>query len=170
MKKLSDYLGHELIIVQKNVWKREYELHSGEELIGQMRYPKTFSQLAEHDIQDERFEFYKPKFFGREVSIRKKGYQNPFAHFKTNFFGRKGILELPKGRKLNLKFDFFRKQAGIYQGENDLLIYLRSKFSLKERSEVIIEKRSEIVDENPWVIMLAFYLSLLRKRNSAARS
>lgn len=170
MKKISDYLGNELVIVQKNFWKREFELRSGEELIAQMKYPKIFSDLVEITLYDESYEFYRPKLFSRNVDIRKKGYQNPFAHFKNNFFGSKGILELPRGIKLNMNFGFFRKQAEIYLGENNLLVSITSKFSFKERSEVIIEKRSEIIDEHPWIPMFGFYLSQLRKRNSAAGS
>jgi len=170
MKKISDYLGNDLKIIQNNFWKREYELRSGDELIAQMKHPRIFSDLAELTFQNENLEFYRPKLFSRNVDVRKKGYQNPIAQFRNNFFGRKGILELPRGVKLNMKFGFFRKQAEIFLGENDLIISILSRFSFKERSEVIINKRSEIIDEHPWIIMLGFYLSQLRKRNSAAGS
>jgi hypothetical protein len=167
---LSDYLGEELTIFQKSIWKREFELRSGEELIAQMKYPKFFSDLAELKVGDEEVEFYRPKFFRRDVDIRKKGYQNPFAHFKNNFWGRKGVLELPRGIRLTMKFGFFRKQAEIYLGESDLLVSILSRFSMKERSQIIIEKRSGVIDEYPWIFMLGFYLAQLMKRNSAAGS
>ena len=170
MRRLSDYIGNELLIFQKSIWKRDFELRSGEELIARLFYPKFFSDLTELSIGNEVFEFYRPRFFSRDVDIRKKGYQNPIASFKNNFWGRKGVLELPRGMRLNMKFGFFRKQAEIYLGENDLLITILSRFSFKERSEVIIEKRSEVIDEHPWIVMLAFYLAQLRKRNSAAGS
>ncbi|NWG27095.1 MAG: hypothetical protein HXY48_01030 [Ignavibacteriaceae bacterium] len=66
-----------------------------------------------------------------------------------------------------MKFGFFRKQVEIFLGENDLLVSILNKFSIKERSEVIIEKGSGIIDEYPWIIMLGFYLAQLMKRNSA---
>ena len=169
MKSLSDYIGHELLIFQKSIWKREFELRSADELIAKLFYPKFFSDLAELTIQNKTYEFCRPSVFNRDVDIREKGYQNPFAHFKNNFWGSKGVLELPRGTRLNMKFGFFRKQAEIYLGENDLVVTIISRFSFKERSKIIIEKRSDVLDEYPWVIMFAFYLSQLRKRNSAAR-
>ena len=169
MRKISDYIGNELLIFQKSIWKREFELRVGDEVIAQLYYPKFFTDSAEFSIQNEIYEFYKPRFFSRDVDIRKKGYQNPIAQFKNNFWGSKGVLELPRGVRLNMKFGLFRKLAEIYLGESNLLISILSRFSLKEKREVIIEKRSEAVDEYPWIIMLAFYLSQLRKRNSAAR-
>jgi len=170
MRKISEYIGNELLIVQKSIWKNEFELRFGEELIAQMKHPKFFSELVELTFQNESYEFFRPKFFSREVAVRKKGYENPLAHFKNNFWGSKGVLELPRGIRLNLKFGFFRKQVEIYLGESDLLVSILSRFSMKERSQVIIEKRSEIIDEYPWIVMLGFYLSQLRKRSSAAGS
>lgn len=170
MKKLSDYIGNELKIYQNSILKRDFELKSGDDLIARLYYPKFFSDLAELKIGDEELEFYRPKFFKRDVDIRKKGYQNPFAHFKNKFWGRKGVLELPRGIRLTIKFGFFRKQAEIYLGESDLLVSILSRFSMKERSQVIVEKRSDIIDEYPWIIMLGFYLAQLMKRNSATGS
>lgn len=169
MKKFSDYIGSELKIFQKSIWRRDFELKSGNEVIAILFYPKFFSNTAELSIRDENYEFYKPGFFSRDVDIRKKGYQNPISQFKNNFWGSKGVLELPRGVRLNMKFGLVKKPAEIYLGENNLLFSILSRFSLKEKGEVIIEKRSEVIDEHPWIIMLAFYLSLLRKRNSAAR-
>jgi hypothetical protein len=170
MKKLSDYIGSELKIHQNSILKRDFELKSGDDLIARLYYPKFFSDLAELTISEETYELYRPKFFSRDVDIRKKGYQNPFASFKNNFWGSKGVLELPRGIRLNMKFGFFRKQAEVYLGENELLISILNKFSIKERSDVVIEKRSEIINEHPWIIMLGFYLAQLMKRNSAVGS
>jgi hypothetical protein len=167
MRRFSDYIGSEFKILQKSIWKREFELRSGDEVIARLYYPKFFSDLAELTIWEETFEFYRPKFFTRNVDVRKKGYQNPFAHFKNNFWGRTGILELPRGLRINMKFGFFRKQVEIFLGENDLLVSILNKFSIKERSEAIIEKRSDVIDEHPWIIMLGFYLAQLMRRNSA---
>ena len=170
MLKLSDYIGNELFISQKSIWKREFELKSGDELIARMYYPKFFGDRTELSIQNEVFEFFRPKFFSRKVAVRKKGNENPFAHFENNFWGSKGTLELPRGNNLNIKFGIFKKQTEIFLGENDLLVTILSRFSVKRRSEVVIAKRSELIDEYPWIVMLGFYLSQVRKRSSAVGS
>ena len=170
MRRISDYIGNELIIFQKSIWKRDFELRSGEELIARLYYPKFFGDRTELSIQNEVFEFFRPNFFSGEVAVRKKNYENPFAHFKRYFWGSNGTLELPRGIILNIKLGVFRKQTEIFLGENDLLVTIVSRLSLKIRSEVVIEKRSEIIDEHPWIVMLAFYLAQMRKRNSAAGS
>lgn len=166
MRKMSNYLGEELKIFQNSIWRREFELRSGNELIARLFYPKFFSDPAELNIWEESYEFYCPKFFKRDVDIRKKGYQNPFASFKNNFWGSKGVLELPRGVKLNIKTGYFRKQSEMYLRENEPLITIFSKFSIKEKSLVVIEKRSEVIDDHPWIIMFGFYLAVLLRRTS----
>lgn len=166
MKRMSDYLGEELKIFQNSIWKREFELRSGSKVISKLFFPKYLSDLAELKIGEEEFEFYRPKFFSRDAAIRKKGYQNPFASFKNNFWGSKGVLELPRGVKLNIKTGYFRKQSEMYLRENEPLITIFSKFSIKEKSLVVIEKRSEVIDDHPWIIMFGFYLAVLLRRTS----
>lgn len=168
MKRTSDYIGLELFIFQKSIWKREFEIKYENELIGFLRYPKIFSDLAEIEMHDSKLEFYRTSIFSRNVDIRKKGYQNPFAHFKSNFWGNKGILELPRGIRLQMKFGLMKKIAEVFYNERDLLFTIYSKLSLKEKSKIVIEQRSEIIDDYPWILILAFYLAQLRKRNSAA--
>lgn len=167
MKNFSDYIGRDLLIFQKSIWKREIELRCDEELIATLKYPKFYSDRAEVNLNNEVYEFYRPKFFFRDVDIRKKGYQMPFAHLVPNLWGNKGVLDLPRGRKINMKFGMIKKLAEIFEGENDLLVTIISRFSFKEKCQVVIEKRSDLLDEYPWIIMLAFYFSQLRRRNSS---
>lgn len=84
--------------------------------------------------------------------------------------GKERCVSTPRGIRLTFKFGFFRKQIEIYLGESNLLVTIHGSMSIKERSKVIIEKRAEIIDEYPWIIMLGFYLAQLMKRNSAVGS
>lgn len=166
MRKLSDYIGQSISIKQKSFWKREYEMCSDSELIGELKYPKFFSERVECKISNDTFEFKRPHIFSDKIEIRKSGYQLPIAKLQSNFFASKGIIELPRGVKIKMKFGAFNNKAEIYIGENDLIAIMKNKFSFKEKSDIMIEKRTEILDEYPWIILLAFYFLLLKRRNS----
>ncbi|MEP0860931.1 MAG: hypothetical protein HRF52_05795 [Ignavibacterium sp.] len=166
MKKLSDYLGKSLIIQQPSIWKRFYELRSDNEVLGEMKYPKLLSEMVECVIGDEKLTFRRPHIFSNEIEIRKQGFELPIAKMDSNFFATKGILDLPRGKKVIMNFGLLINQAKIFYNEKDLLVTLHNKISLKEKSNVIIEKRSEIIDDHPWIIMLAFYFAQLKRRNS----
>ncbi|MFN3693436.1 MAG: hypothetical protein ACK4UV_00385 [Ignavibacterium sp.] len=51
-------------------------------------------------------------------------------------------------------------------GESDVLATLHNKIAFKEKCDVVMEKRSEILDEYPWIILLAFYFIQLKRRNT----
>ncbi|MBI5661797.1 MAG: hypothetical protein HZC46_06600 [Ignavibacterium album] len=166
MIKLSEYIGKNLIIKQNSIWKREFTLFSDNEVISEMKYPGYLSELAECRIGNEKFIFKRPHIFSNMIEIRKEGYELPIAKMDTNFFATKGILDLPRGKKITMKFGLINNKAEIYYGESELLVTLRYKVSFKEKSNVIIERRSEVLDEFPFIIMLAFYFVQLKRRNT----
>jgi hypothetical protein len=157
MLKLSDYIGQSLHITRRSIWKRALELHSDKDRIAELIYPSFFSERAECKINNEIFEFKRPHIFSNDVEIRKTGYQLPIATMHTNFFASKGVVDLPRGIKINMKLSLFSNNTKIFVGENDLMATLIRKISVKEKFEVLLEKRSEIIDEHPWLILLAVY-------------
>lgn len=166
MKRLSDLIGCNLKIVQTNVWQREYKFIAENDLIGEMKYPRLFSDTVVCQIEKEVWEFSRPNIFSDKILIRKQGYELPIATLESNFFATKAEVKLPRGRKVLIKTGFLKKQVEIYLNENDLLAKLYNKFSFKGSSDIMIEKRSEVLDENPWIILLAFYYAQLRRKNS----
>lgn len=166
MQNLSDYIGQTILINQKSAWKRKYKIHSGKEVIGEFVYPKFFSERVECKLGNDTFEFKRPHIFSNDIEIRKSGYQLPIAVMHSNFLASKGIVDLPRGIKVIMKFGTFNSKAEVYLGENDLIAIVNNKFSFKEKCEITIEKRTEILDENPWIVFLAFYFLQLKRRNT----
>ncbi len=164
--KLSDYIGKILFIRQRSFWKREFEFISDNELIGELKYPKFLSDRVECTIGNERFTFSRPNIFSNEVEIRKHGYELPIAKMNSNFFATKGSIDLPRGKKVTMKFGLLNNRVEIYCNENELLVSLHYKISFKEKCEINIEKRSAILDDYPWIILLAFYYIQLKRRNT----
>lgn len=169
MKKLSDYLGEELVLIKKSFFKKDFELRSSNEVIAKMYFPGFFSTTAIVEGFDENLEIKAPSIWKSDSEIYKVGYQMPFANFKsTNFWKTKGEIELPKGGRVYLKFGVFKRSCEIYSASNDLLVLFQNKFSLKDKNIVTIEKRSEVLDEYPWIIMVAWYKILQRNRRNSA--
>lgn len=166
MKNLSDFIGQTISITQKSIWKREYKIRSEKEVIGELVYPKFFSERVECNLGSDTFEFKRPHIFSNDIEIRKSGYQLPIAVMHSNFLASKGIVDLPRGIKVIMRFGTFSSKAEIYLGENDLISIVKNKFSFKEKCEITIEKRTEILDENPWIVFLAFYFLQLKRRNT----
>jgi len=167
MRLLSSYIGDDLILFQPSFFKREYEFRSSNELLGKLYFPKFFSLTAVVEGFEEKYEIIRPSFWKSEIAIRKFGYDLTFASLRTNFFKTKGSVDLQNGKKLNLKFGAFKKSCQIFSEVNELLLTFQNKLSLKEKNVVTIQKTSSLIDENPWVVMMIWYLILENRRNGA---
>jgi len=168
MTPLSKYIGEDLILIQPSFFKREYEFRSSNQLLAKMYFPKFFSLTAVVEGFGEKYEIIRPKIWKSDISIRKFGYDMTFASLTTNFFRTKGIIDLQNGKKINLKFGAFKKSCQVFSEMDELLLRFQNKLSLKEKNVLTIQKSSALIDDNPWVVMMIWYLILQNRKNGAA--
>ena len=165
MNALSKYSGEDLILIQPSLFKREYEFRSSNELLARMYFPSLFSLTAVVEGFEEKYEIIKPSFWKTDIAIRKYGYDMTFASLTTNFFRTKGSIDLQNGKKLKLKFGAFRKSCQVFSEMDELLLLFQNKLSFKEKNIVTIQKSSSLIDENPWIVMMIWYLILQNRKN-----
>lgn len=169
MKRLSEYIGRSLYFSRKSIFKSDFELITSDEIVAKMYYPKFLSTEAIIEGLDQVYEIKPLKFWGTSMGIFKRGHQMPFSKYEnTSFWGSKGEITLTRGEKIKLKFGHFRTSCEIFNASDDLLVTFKNTFSLKEKNVIIIEKRSEILDENPWIIFLTFYKVLQQNGKTGA--
>jgi len=168
MKKLSNYFGESLTLTQPSIFRREFELRSKSELIAKMFYPKFFSTTAVIKGFEEKIEVKIPSIWRSDIEIYNTRYQMPFAKYtSTDFWRTKGMIELPRGGRVYLKFGTFKKSCEIYSSSNQLLVLFQNKFSFKDKNVITIEQKSELLDEYPWIIMVAWYRILQKQRKNS---
>lgn len=163
MKLISDYIGKNLSIVQPSMFKRIFEIRVDDELLLKMHYPKTFSSLAEVEGFDGKWRIKKTSFWRSTLQVFKKDNDLPFATYRGSFWGREGVIELPKGEKLKCKFNLWKSLFQIYTYSGTLLLSIKTNISVKVRllkgtkAEAIIEKKSDLLDKHPWIVMIVWY-------------
>jgi hypothetical protein len=167
MRLLSSYIGEDLVLIQPSFLKREYEFQSSSGLLAKMYFPKFFSTTAVIEGFEEKYEIVKPSFWKSETAIRRFGYDLTFASLTTNFFRTKGTIDLQNGRIIKLKFGAFKKSCQVLDESGNLFLLFQNKFSFKNKNIVTIEKKSDLVDENPWIIMFIWYFLIENKKSGA---
>lgn len=165
MMKLSDYIGKDFIVRQKSFLKRDYEFLSDSELLGKMVFPKLLGEKAECTIGTEKFIFKRAHIFSDVIEIIKEGFSLPIAKLESNFFGTKGNLQLSRGRSVIIKPNFLRTRTDIFTKEDEMIMKLLCRYTPKFKATVLIEKRSEIIDEFPWIVLLSIYYVLTLRQN-----
>lgn len=168
MKKLSEYYGQKLEFNQPSVWKTYYELKAGDELIGIIKKVKKFSSQLEVEISGKKWIFYRPSFWRSEIAVKESGYSLPYAKFKGNILKQHGTIELPKGERIKLVFKTFKKNYEIQNSSGEVLVKLVDKIKFRTTVEIYMEKRSELIDKYPWIILLAWYISAQKKSAAIA--
>jgi len=167
MNPLSNLVGETLTFNQPSRAKREFELVSSKGVLATVNFPKLFSTRVIIKGFDEKWEIKSLSIWQKEFGIFKYGYQMPFAKYGSNFWKTQGIIELPRGARLNCKIDHFKKPFDVFSSKGKLLLSYSNKFVLKGKTTVTINERSEIIDNYPWIIMLGWYIVLLNKRGRA---
>lgn len=168
MKTFSDYFGKTLRFIQPSIWKRSFELRDGNDIIGSLDYPKFFSVRAEVKIFGSKWEFYEPKWWKNLIEIREAGKELPIADYKPPTFKQKGKLELPHGESVFLCNNFFRTTYEIQDRYEKRIVLYKNKMSMKTNTEIQIEKRSEIMDKYPWILLFIVYVELNKKRQRSS--
>ena len=164
---LSKYIGEDLILIQRSIWKREYEFRTSDELLAKMYFIKFFSLTAVIEGFDDKYEIVRPSLWKSDIVIRKYGYDMSFASLKTNLFKTKGLIDLQNGKKLILKFGNFKKSCRVFSESEELLLLFQNRFAFKQQNIVTIQKSSSLIDENPWVVMLVWYQIIQRNRRNS---
>lgn len=169
MKPLSDYMGEKLLFTQPSAFKRIHELRVNDTLLATMQQKGFFGMRWEISIQNKNWEIYKPSFWKSAIDIREAGYELPIAIFTKERFRSKGVVSLSKGEKIKIEPHLFKGFCEIKNLQEELIARIKPKSSLKDKAEVIIEKKSGLMDRYPWIIILA-YIIILEQRHQASHS
>jgi len=167
MKPISDYLGEKLFFDQPSMFKRFYELRANDGVIGSMQQKGFFGMKWDSSIQNKNWEIYKPSIWRSLFEIRQAGYEMPIASFAREGFRSRGTVTFPMGEKLKIVPHLFRGFTEIADERDECLVRIKSKASLREKAEVLVEKRSETLDKYPWIILLAYIITLEQKHQAA---
>ncbi len=167
MKPVSYYTEKKIVVSTVSFWKRIFELKYEEEFLERLSFPKKFSSTAIVEGFNGKWEIKRDNIWTRNISIYKPGYHLPFANYSGSFWGNKGQLKLPRGQYLDFQFGVFRKGCKVFTSRNTLLIEYNNKISIIDKAEIKINQKSEILDENPWILMLTWYIILQNKKRAA---
>jgi hypothetical protein len=168
MKNLSEMAGETLFIYQPSIWKSYYELKLGDKVLGTIRHPKFFSTKIIFKMENRQWEIYRPHFWKSEVAIRQAGYELPYATYIKERFKPRGVVKLYKGDQMLISYKLLGRGYNIQTLSGEYLVTFKDRTSLKDKTEIHIEQKSELLEKYPWVIILAWYLSVQRKRKAHA--
>lgn len=169
MKLISEYTGGKILFNQPSVLKRIHELRANDELIGTLQQKGFFGITWEVSLLNKKLEIYKPSFWRTALEVREAGYEMPFASFLRKGFKSAGTVLLPKGERVEIVPHLFKGFTDIKNEQDESIVHIIPKISMHDKAEVIIQRRTELIDKYPWIIILA-YIITIEQRHQAARA
>jgi hypothetical protein len=168
MRRIAQLIGYELKWEQPSLLKMEYNLNTGDDLVGTLRFRSSFGTLATGESGDGCWTFKRVGFFRTKVTIRDCGSDLDIAAFKDNTWSGGGTLELPDGRKFLATTNFWQTQFDIKADTGEPLIHFGSGGLMRLSAVVTMEPQAASVPELPWMVMLGWYLMVMMHMESAS--
>jgi hypothetical protein len=167
MKTLAQYKNDTLRLEQPSIWKQIYHLRAGDEILCTMTHPQLFSTKVVIEGFGEKWEMYKPSFWRSDLEIKRQQQHLPFATFVRGKWGKGGMFEMPNGERIEYVQNIWKSVHEIHSGQKVNLVSLKRTSWRKRGLDVVIEHESEVLDRNPWIVMVAYHLILERQRHAS---
>ncbi len=168
-KTISEREGEKIFFIQPSFFKRYYELKSNEELLATLQQKGFFGMTWNVSIGNKNWEIYKPSIWRTGYAVRPAGYDMPIAEFKRDGLRDRGTVQLQRGERIKIIPHLFKGFTEITSEGEEQFVRIKSKTSLRDKAEVFITKKSEIIDNNPWLVVLAYIISI-EQRHRASHS
>ena len=156
-----------LVWTQPKTLRREYQLARGEELVGWLRFEKSFGSLASAEVASQGWTFKREGFFHPRATVRTPGSDANLAVFRPNWSGT-GAVEFSGGRMIRWHRTGFWKSGWSFLERDDRpLLHFKQHTGLMKIS-ALLESESPTEPELPLLAALGWYLLLLNAEDESA--
>ncbi|MBI5463758.1 MAG: hypothetical protein HY966_02240 [Ignavibacteriales bacterium] len=163
---MTEVTNKSLIWRQPSFWKRHYELRDGDTLLASLDQPSIWSSEAIGKGFDGGWRFKPLDFWNLDIGVSKERQELPFATLRQRVWKREALLELPKGKRLYLVRTFFEGTYSLLDERGVVLLQLKNKLALKYEAAVQVFTNQFDCPELPWLLILTWYVALIRRRRA----
>ena len=168
MKLISEYHGHILEIITPSFFKNEFNFVANDLVLGSLKNIDFWGNRYEINYGVKTWEIALASIWKGKVDIKEKGKELPFAFYEPLGLKQAGSISLPNGEKINLVFNLWKSAYELRNQINETIVTFSNKSFFSSTIVVTINKKNELIDKYPFVILLAYYISMKRKHAAAA--
>jgi hypothetical protein len=176
MLPLMNAKDFELFWEQPNGWQRSFVLSSGEAIYAKLDFNSEFSTLADAITEGKHWTFKRIGCFSTWVSVRWAGSKVDLATYHPNWTGSQGQIQFSSDKLYTWRIsNFWGTRYSINREDGLELIAYQSgsrtwKFTnlFKQQAQVISRPEAWQIKELPILMLLGWYLVILRQEDSAA--
>jgi hypothetical protein len=170
MRTMTALVDHTLTWVKPRVFKSDYELRFGDELIATLRFQRIFSSTAIAENADGCWTFQRVGFFRKKTIIRPRGSSTILGIFRKNRWKEGGCLELSDNRKFKAIANLWKNTIEFQTDIGETLIHTKSTGIFRLSATVHMNRKCLQLPELPWMVMLGLHLIVMMRRDAAAHA
>jgi len=142
--------------------KRAYELRTGDETVGHIRWPKLFGSLAEAEFEGHRWTFKRGGFLRPHVTVREESSGPDVAVLELSWSGS-GRLKMRDGARFRWERSGFWARRFAFADESGAeVISVKATFGLVRRTGVVdISADGARMPARGMLAMLGWYVIML---------
>lgn len=161
MKSMHELVGRELVWVQPNALKREFELQDGADVVATLRFRTPLGSYATAETGDGSWTFKRIGFWKGRVTVCPAGTESVIAEFKNRTWKGGGTLEFPDGRKFPATTQNWMTSFEFRSDRDEPLIrFHKIRGVIFFGSKVEIIPPADSLAELPWLVPLGWYLTV----------
>ena len=152
----------------KGVFKPEYELRAGNDVLATLRWKEAFGSLAEGETTSGRWTFKRCGFFRPRVTVRPAGQDVDAAVFILTQWDGSGLVEFPDGRKFRwFRTSFWSATYTFAELHGATLLQFDPNW-LGTSAKLEIKPAAKSLPELSLLALLGWYLLILMNQDSSA--
>jgi hypothetical protein len=158
-----------LVSAQPKAMSRTFELRSGDDLIGQLRFEKPCGSFASAEVAAEKWTFKREGFLAPRVTVRAPNSVVDLAIFRPHW-GSGGTLDFRDGLQLRWRCTNFWRSQYAFVGADDraLVRFSHHEGFFKASARLEIDPPSAAIAELPLLVAIGWYLMILAAEDATA--
>jgi len=158
-----------LIWTQSKSMSRQYQLKSGDTLIGNLGFEKASGSRASAEVTSQRWTFKREGFFHPRVTVRVPDSDVNVAVFHPQWSSG-GNLDFPDGHQLRWRCTNFwgSHWAFVHADNRPSILFRHHEGILKASAELEIDPADTSLPDLPLLVVLGWYLIILSAEDAAA--
>jgi hypothetical protein len=167
MKTIRSVVDHELSWSQHSAFKSEFELRFGGELVATLRLPRMIGTVGVAESGDGSWTFERIGFWKMRTVVKASGSTEELANYTSNAWKPGGVLQLPSGKRFTFWRSGWKGISEFRTEEGEPLFQVRYGGSFRVSASVRINRKALQIPELPWMVLLAFYMGVMARRDAA---
>ena len=168
MKMLSEFIGQNIEIVTPSCFKSEFNLEAGGSTICTLKSINFWNTRQEISGFGKSWEIYSESVWKGRTEIKEKNKELPLAHYEGGGLKHSGTFFLPQGERVNLVFNLWKSFYELQNERGEVLAHLANKSFFSSTIVITINRKSEVLDKYPFLLLFAFNIAQQRKHAAAA--